>query len=98
MQRRDLLLTSALLTFGSPLMAKQSPQPSTDALVELPATALADAMQAGRLTSVEVVDACLARIAAVDRAGPRLNSVIELNPDAREIARLLDEERRAGRV
>ncbi|MGH8781989.1 amidase [Paraburkholderia sp.] len=40
----------------------------------------------------------LTRIAALDRRGPRLNSIIELNPDASAIARTLDAERRAGQV
>ena len=41
---------------------------------------------------------CLAGIEAIDRNGPRLHSVIELNPDAIAIARALDAERKAGRV
>jgi amidase len=40
----------------------------------------------------------LARIAAIDKAGPRLNAVIELNPDALRIADELDKERRAGKL
>src|SRR5262249_21636761 len=46
-------------------------------------------------TSHALVDAYLARIEAIDRAGPRLRSVIEVNPDARDIAASLDAERRA---
>ncbi len=45
--------------------------------------------------SQELVRAYLRRIEAIDRAGPRLNSVIELNPDALFTAGALDEERRA---
>lgn len=55
-------------------------------------------MRAGKLTSRALVAQYLARIAAVDRAGPRINSVIELNPDALDIAAALDRERKAGRV
>ena len=55
-------------------------------------------MQAGRLTSRELTAAYLERIAAVDRAGPKLNAVIELNPDALAIAEQLDVERQAGKV
>jgi amidase len=40
----------------------------------------------------------LARIQAIDRSGPTLRSVQEINPDAIPIARALDEDRRAGRV
>ena len=55
-------------------------------------------MAAGRYTSRRLVDLYLERIAALDRTGPTLRAVIELNPDARAIADRLDAERRAGRV
>ena len=55
-------------------------------------------MAAGELTAVALTEAYLARIEAVDRAGPRLRAVIETNPAARAIAAELDAERRAGRV
>ena len=50
------------------------------------------------MTSRELVDKYLARIDAIDRRGPKLNSVIEVNPDAERIARDLDRERRDGHV
>jgi amidase len=56
------------------------------------------AMSQGRLTSVELVDAYLARIAAYDAQGPELNALIALNPRARSDAALRDQERRAGTV
>lgn len=59
---------------------------------------LQDAMTDGRTTAVALVDAYLARIAAYDHAGPRINAMIRLNPRAREQAAALDRERRAGRV
>jgi amidase len=55
-------------------------------------------MAAGKLTAAQLTSAYLQRIAEVDRAGPRLNTVIELNPDALAIARQLDAERKAGKV
>jgi amidase len=57
--------------------------------------ALQEAMQAGRLSSAALVDVYLARIEAIDRSGPTLRSVQEINPDARAIAAALDDERRA---
>ena len=57
--------------------------------------ALQAAMQSGRLTAEALVDIYLARIEAIDRRGPALRSVQEVNPDARAIAKALDEERRA---
>ncbi|MDE2879321.1 amidase family protein [Candidatus Palauibacter soopunensis] len=56
------------------------------------------ALESGRVTSVDLVDAYLARIAAYDRAGPALNAIIRLHPTAREQARRLDAERASGRV
>ncbi len=53
---------------------------------------LHDQMQRGELTSEELVDWYLQRIDAVDRSGATLNSIIEVNPDARSIARSLDRE------
>ncbi len=55
-------------------------------------------MAAGKLTSSSLVKQYLARIAAVDKAGPRLNAVIETNPDAIKIAAEMDRERAAGKL
>jgi amidase len=55
-------------------------------------------LTSGAVTSEQLVEAYLARIEAVDRNGPALNSIIALNPDALEQARALDAERAAGRV
>ena len=55
-------------------------------------------MAAGRLTAQELTAAYLQRIAEIDRAGPTLRAVIELNPDAMRIAAELDAERKAGKV
>ena len=55
-------------------------------------------MSAGTLTAHTLTAAYLARIAEIDQAGPKLNAVIELNPDALAIADALDAERKAGHV
>jgi amidase len=55
-------------------------------------------MEAGTLTARALTTAYLDRIREIDRAGPRLDAVIELNPDALDIADRLDAERRAGHV
>jgi amidase len=54
------------------------------------------AMAGGLLSARLLVEACTARIQAFDRDGPRLSSVLELNPDVLDIAVQLDEERRAS--
>jgi amidase len=51
------------------------------------------AMQAGTLTARGLLDQYLKRIAELDAGGPSLNSIMELNPDARQIADGLDAER-----
>ncbi|QJE01472.1 amidase [Massilia forsythiae] len=55
-------------------------------------------MAAGKLTAKALVQAYLARIAAIDKAGPAINAVIELNPDAVRIAEELDRERKANKL
>ena len=52
-------------------------------------------METGQDTARSLVDKYLARIEAIDRNGPQLRSVIEINPDARAIADQLDAERKA---
>ena len=79
-------------------MAAPRSSPTSLAAEQPGAAALAKAMAEGRLTAEQLVRDCLARIAAIDRAGPTLTSVIELNPDALAIARALDGERRAGKT
>ena len=71
------------------------PAPVEVEYAEYDISTLQGLMETGELSSVELTHYYLQRIAAVDRAGPELNSIIELNPDALEIARALDEERRA---
>ncbi len=66
----------------------------TFAFEEITLTELAEGLATGHWTSRQLVDAYLARIAAIDRAGPRINSILELNPDAQAIADQLDAERK----
>jgi amidase len=56
------------------------------------------ARTAGRLSSRRLTQAYLRRIRRIDLSGIQLNSVIEVNPDALEIAAELDAERRKGKV
>jgi amidase len=54
---------------------------------------LQDGMKSGKYTARSLVEMYLARIQAIDRQGPALNSVIETNPDALALADALDRER-----
>ena len=56
---------------------------------------LQDAMASGRATSAQITEAYLARIHAYDQAGPRLDAMIRLNPNALAEAEALDRERAA---
>ena len=64
-------------------------------LDEATISSLQDAMKSGKLTSHSITEKYLARIEELDRRGPSLHSVIEVNPDALSIARELDRERKA---
>jgi amidase len=50
-------------------------------------------MESGELDAVSLLSYYLERVESIDQRGPRLNAVIELNPDAMKIAADLDEER-----
>jgi amidase len=56
---------------------------------------LQKAFQSGQHTSLSVTGKYLARIGVIDKSGPMLNSVIELNPEALDIAEALDQERKS---
>lgn len=90
---RDLASSSA-----SAVPDKSAPAPTDFAFADASITVLSGRMARGELSSHELTRAYLERIAAIDDAGPTLNAVIELNPDAIKEADARDAERRAGRV
>lgn len=102
--------TAAAATIGTvttlvPMHTAQAAVPERDGMqpdafpyAELSVAELQSRMTKGTLTSRTLTAAYLSRIAAVDRSGPTLNSVIETNPDALAIAAERDAERRAGKV
>ncbi|MGC2670548.1 MAG: amidase [Candidatus Acidiferrum sp.] len=55
---------------------------------------LQEGMKSGKYSARSIAEKYLARIAAIDKSGPRVNSVIETNPDALDIAEALDKERK----
>jgi amidase len=66
---------------------------NTFSLEETTTAEIRKAVAAGALSSEKLVELYLARIAAYDRAGPRLNSIIYINPNAKAEAAALDRER-----
>jgi amidase len=82
--------------FAVLLLLATTPAPAAPYdVVEKDITILQADMAAGRVTAVQLVKAYRARIAAVDKSGPTLNSVIALNPQALTQAAALDAERKA---
>jgi amidase len=67
-------------------------------LLSLDVATAQERMASGELTARALTEASLARIAAFDDAGPRLNAMIELNPEALAEADACDRERAAGRL
>lgn len=64
-------------------------------LEELTITELQEGMKSGKFTASTLVESYLNRIAEIDKQGPTINSVIEINPDAQSIADAMDRERKA---
>jgi amidase len=85
-----LRVVSLILFLGTGIAAAETLDLSTATIADINA-----AFDAGTLTSEELVELCLARIAAYDEAGPKLNAVLALNPKAVDEARALDRERKA---
>lgn len=84
------LLMSMLVPAGQALSVER-PMPPVE-VAEASITQLHEALLARRVSARQLVAAYLARIAAYDQAGPGLNSIVTLNPDALAIADALDRE------
>ena len=105
--RRRFVRTTVLSTAGAALLpalasaremstaAPAPPQISPSELDELTVADLQAALASERFTCVSLTQKYMARIEEIDRRGPAVNSVIELNPDALAIAAALDKERKA---
>jgi len=93
---RLVLLCALGFTFASAQTPNRQagPRPAFD-LEEATIADLQQRMQSGRETSRSLVEKYLARIDALDRNGPALHSVLELNPEAPQIADRLDAERQS---
>jgi amidase len=92
--RRATRLAVVALTTAAALSAQAPARPAFD-LEEATIADLRQRMQTGRDTARSIAERYIARIEAIDRQGPALRSVIELNPDALPIADRLDAERRS---
>ena len=98
LDRREFLglgLAAGAATLGA---AEPKAGPQGLDLEEATVAGLQAGLAARSWTSVDLVRGYQARIQALDKEGPKLNSVIELNPEALALARSLDAERRAGKL
>lgn len=71
---------------------------STVSVIEASVADLQADMAKGKISSQTLVKLYLARIKAIDQSGPKINAIIELNPDAVNIAAALDAERKTKGV
>lgn len=112
MHRRHFLKNSSLAGLTLPgisvaSIAKATADNSTDynnkdaddfVLNEITIDALQQKMRSGAFTSAAITKLYLDRIEAINRKGPAINAVIEINPDAMAIAIQMDKERKAGKL
>ena len=95
------LVAGATIPGSATLKRKIEPN-STDlgsfVLDEVTIDQLQQKMQSKEYTSRSITELYLKRIEEIDKNGPKLNSVIELNPDALSIADAMDRERAAGKI
>src|SRR5271156_6931569 len=75
--------------------ADSTPEIKTFELDEITISDLQDGMKSGKFTARSLVEKYSTRIQEIDKNGPALNSVLEVNPDALSIAEALDQERKA---
>lgn len=105
MKRRRFLQTTALgcvAAIGSPKTvmaatpkAETWAPPESFELDELTISELQQGLASGKYTSKSLVRKYLERVDDVDKSGPAINSVIEVNPEAEAIAETLDRERKS---
>jgi amidase len=95
MNRREFLATAALgLSVQSCAPPTSNSLPSFE-LDEWTVSGLQEGLKNGRFSAHSLAEKYLDRIRAIDRTGPALRAVIELNPDALAIAASLDDERKS---
>jgi amidase len=99
MDRRKFLRNGSLASLSLSVLSFTPESRDSDfPLTETTIDELQQKMSSGDLTSKSLTKLYLKRIEAIDKKGPSLNAVIELNPDALTIAEGLDAERKAGKV
>ncbi len=110
MKRKDFIKNSAMTLIGcnffsasvsrSKLMEEErlAGDPLAFELNETTIDDLQKSMKAGKLSAEAITKLYLKQIDALDKKGPAINAVIEINPDAIKIAREMDKERKEGKL
>ncbi len=93
MKRSMLAAAVALIGSAATLSSAAEPVPNEFKLIEATVPQIQQALGSRLLSSEELVQMYLARIAAYDDAGPKLNSFIYLNPNAAAQAKSIDSNR-----
>lgn len=97
--RREFVGTIAAGAVGIAVTTSEPTRASTQTSVpdfpfaEATIEDLQKAMASGATTSTQLVEMYVTRLEAIDRSGPNLRSIIELNQDAASIAKAMDAER-----
>ena len=84
--------------FAPEVSSSTTVRPTSGPLDELTISDLQAGLASGKYTARSLVEDYQAHIASMDRQGPTLSLVLEINPDALMIADQLDSERRAGKL
>src|SRR5262245_28521850 len=98
MRRRTFLGIGAVAGVSTLATLRPAAAASRFPYLETTIAQLQSRLQSGKLTTRTLAGAYVARIDEIDRRGPKLNSVIERNPDAMALATELDRERKAGKL
>src|SRR5499426_907773 len=98
LSRREFAQLTSLAAVSALFPARGAPQQAAFALEETTVAQLQEGMKAGRLSARGIAQAYLDRISTLDRQGPTLRAILEINPDALTIADAMDAERKRGKV
>jgi len=113
MERRTFLATTTLASLGIATLLVEGCHHSKTNVEKEPSNAdataefeldeetisnLREKLATGQYTSEQLVELYLKRIEVIDKKGPVLNAVIEINPDAVSIAKEMDNERNTGKI
>lgn len=111
MNRRNFLKNTSLATFTLPAIGLSGmvpleeknkdnslDTPEISDWEEITVTEVQQRMKNGQLTARALTEYYLKRIETLDKKGPKINSVIEVNPDALSIADAMDRERKQGKL